>query len=426
MLWLLAPLRPLWLDELLQLSETYAHTLRQTLVLAAHNGGGVPVAYLAENLIVNHLGQPLVTAHLFSIGCAVAGMAGLILLAQRLRAGSGWFYSGVLFALLPLSLRYATEARPYGPALAFGTLATLLVAFLDKGAALWKAVLYAAILSLGIYTQPYVAFVGAAHVAWAISERRRTSAPYIVGGAAAAAISFLPWYLYARPLWASAVAAGAFRSSLSAKTPLMILHELSGGGYILTILLLTLAAFGYRRTSMPLFCKRLLLFWATVPVPLALAATAAFGYFFAIRQLIFVLPPLCILAAEGLDRLPQRSRWLPVGLGLFAAISLFADVRRFTHDRENWGAAAASAKRLLHPGECLVSIPASASRLYFLYQPSLAGRLCNADTPSKRVVLISPYATQKQRHSALHKHHLSITQRFEVGGSIVAVAIPMR
>ncbi|HEX7360435.1 MAG TPA: glycosyltransferase family 39 protein, partial [Bryobacteraceae bacterium] len=420
----LAPLRPLWLDELLQLSETYAHTLRQTLVLAAHNGGGVPVAYLAENLIVNHLGRPLVTAHLFSIACAVAGMAGLILLARLLGAGSGWFSTGVLFALLPLSLRYATEARPYGPALAFGTLATLLVASLEKRPALWKAVLYAAILSLGIYTQPYVAFVGAAHVAWAVSERRRTSAPYIVGGAAAAAVSFLPWYLYARTLWTSAVAAGDFRSSLSAKTPLMILHELSGGGYILTILLLALAAFGYRRTSMPLFCKRLLLFWATVPVPLALAATAAFGYFFAIRQLIFVLPPLCILAAEGLNALPQRSRWLPVGLGLFAAISLFADVHLFTHYRENWGAAAALAKRLLHPRECLVSVPASASRLYFLYQPSLSRRLCNANDQRTHVVLISPYATQKERHSALHRQHWSIARRFETGGSIVVVATP--
>jgi hypothetical protein len=137
-----------------------------------------------------------------------------------------------------------------------------------------------------------------------------------------------------------------------------------------------------------------------------------------------VLPPLCILAAEGLYTLPQRSRWLPVGLGLFAAIALFADVHQFTGYREDWGAAAASAKRLLRPDECLVSIPASASRLYLLYAPSLSRRLCKRDNRRKRVVLISPYATRQERRSALHKQHLNITRQFETGGSIVAVAIP--
>jgi hypothetical protein len=66
-----------------------------------------------------------------------------------------------------------------------------------------------------------------------------------------------------------------------------------------------------------------------VPVPLALIVNAWFHYFFAIRQLLFIVPPLCLLAAQGLWSLPKPGRTaLTVTLALAA---LVYDFHWFTH-----------------------------------------------------------------------------------------------
>ena len=114
-------------DELLQLSDTWHRSLTQTLNSVAHNPGGVPLAYLAENLFVNGTGAPFYMAHAFSIVCAVGGLTSLIWLVRLLRASGGWRQVALVYALLPISLRYAVEARQYGPALALSIAATALL-----------------------------------------------------------------------------------------------------------------------------------------------------------------------------------------------------------------------------------------------------------------------------------------------------------
>jgi uncharacterized membrane protein len=311
----------MWLDERLQLSDTYQRTLSDTMARVAHNPGGVPLAYLAENVMVNAMGHPLYSAHLFSILCAVGGMASLIWLVKLLGAPSAWQTAAVTYALLPLVLRYAVEARQYGPALAFSICATSLLVWLDRQPTWQRAALYAFALALGLYSQPYVGFTAVAHLLWAL---RRKSFKYVFGGCISAALLFLPWYVYVRALWAQAVAEGGYQSSVNWKTPLMLLRELSGGGYLLTLALIALAVRGYHRAN------RLLLFCVIIPIPLVLASNAWFHYFFAIRQLLFILPPLCILAAQGLATLPKPSRQAIAAL--LALIALVYDVRWFTQN----------------------------------------------------------------------------------------------
>jgi hypothetical protein len=375
----------MWLDELIELSDTYQLSLSQTIGRVAHNPGGVPLVYLAENLLVNHLGHPFYTAHLFSILCAVAGLAGLISLAGLLEVSSGWLAVALLFAALPVSLRYAVEARQYGPALALSIIATALLARVPS----WpNALLYGLTLALGMYAQPYVAFVAVAHVLW---SWRQVCFKYVLAGSVLAAALFLPWYLYARGFWVHAVSEAGYQSTVNAKTPLMILRELSGGGYLLTLSLIGLAACGYWRTSMPAASKRLLLTWAIVPVPLVLAANTLFHYFFAIRQLLFIVPPLCILAAEGVWALQKG--WRPcVAAGLLIAACV-NDVRWFTQAKEDWSLPAAAAVRMLPPGACVAAVPPSAADLYRLYQPTLP--FCERQQPA--IILVSPYAPVAER-----------------------------
>jgi mannosyltransferase len=411
---LLAPLRPLWLDELLQLSDTYHHSLAETAQRVAHNPGGVPLAYLAENVFVNVAGRPFYMAHAFSMLCAVAGLASLIWLMRLLGVAGGWPQTALLYGVLPISLRYAVEARQYGPALALSVAATALLAWLDQRPDWRSAFLYALALALGMYTQPYVAFVAAAHLIWAC---RRESFRYVFAGAAIGAALFLPWYLYARGFWMQAVTDAAYQSSLTWKTPPMVLRELSGGGYLLTAALLLLALGGYLRTGMPHSSKRLLALWIFVPLPLVVLANTLFHYFFAIRQLLFIVPPLCVLAGEGLHAL--RKGWrIPVAVTL-AVVACLYDVRWSSHSREDWSLPAAAARRLVAAGTCVLVTPSSAADLYRLYEPSLP--FCSAGGGIKvSVVLVSPYATKEQR--AALTNLTTLGPAIQMGGSEVRQA----
>lgn len=414
LLCLLAPLRPLWLDELLQLSDAYGRSLTVTSNRVAHNPGGVPLAYLAENVLVNATGQPIYMAHAFSILCAVGGLASLIWLVRLLGAAAGWRQAALLYALLPISLRYAVEARQYGPALALSIVATALLAWLDARPSWVKASAYALVLALGMYTQPYVGFVAAVHLLWAW---RRECFRFVLAGAAAGAALFLPWYLYARGFWVQAVADAGYHSSLNWKTPLMMTRELSGGGYLLTGVLLVLAWRGYLRTGIPSSSKRLLLLWFVVPIPLVLLADLRFHYFFAIRQMLFVIPPLCVLAGEGLQALQKG--WRPlVALALTAAACIY-DVRWFGHSNENWKLPATEARRLVTAGTCVQVTPHAAADLYRLYEPSLP--FCPEEGGGKvSVMLVSPYATEADRDAALNSG--SFGPPVPLGGSEVRTA----
>jgi hypothetical protein len=267
-----------------------------------------------------------------------------------------------------------------------------------------------------MYAQPYVAFVAIAHVLW---SWRQVSFKFVLAGVALAAALFLPWYLYARDFWIHAVSEAGYQSSLNWKTPLMILRELSGGGYLLTLALVALAICGYCYTSMASPSKRLLLLWAVVPIPLVLAANALFHYFFAIRQLLFIVPPLCILAAEGLGALQKGWRTC-VAAGLLLAAGVY-DVRWFTNAKEDWSLAAAAAQNLARPDTCALIIPDHAANLYRLYQPDLPA--CSGPSSGiPSVVLVSPYATPAERESAPGAP--AFGPAFNLGGTEVRTSIP--
>ena len=332
----------------------------------AHNPGGVPLAYLAKNLLVNGTGQPLYMAHAFSIVCAIGGLASLIWLARLLGTAGGWRQAAILYAVVPISLRYAVEARQYGPALALSIGATGLLAWLDERPGWGKR----------RYTHW---FSGWDCIRNRISRLWRRRIWFGRGGAGVSALAwwasqwlavlFLPWYLYARGFWAQAVTEAGYQSSINWKTPLMMMRELSGGGYLLTAVLVILAVRGYLRTGMPHSSKRLLLLWMVVPIPLVLAADSLFHYFFAIRQIAAHRAAAVSAGGRGAasiaDGLETHSscRAHSGGVGLRCAL---------VRPREGkLGLPAAEARRLLAPGRCVEAVPRSAADLYRFYEPLL-------------------------------------------------------
>jgi hypothetical protein len=303
------------------------------------------------------------------------------MLARRLRLR--WPLLAVaVFALLPLQFRYALEARPYSLALALSIWST--VAFfwlLDQPRSLARAALYALSVAVGIYVLPFTLFVAVAHLVWV---RREMLLP-VASAIASAGLAFVPWYLHAVANWrADPVVTGAHETVTWRVVP-MILHEVTGAGYVVA----ALAIVGVAAAFALGFANRW--FWVLyllVPVVTALVADAVFGYFPAIRQIIFVLAPLALLFTVGVEAL--FARWPMVGLALAGALlitGVAADFNFFRRPREDWHAAAA----ILASESCVMYSPAGSGPYYSFFIPELARGNCAGG--AKRVALvISPYA----------------------------------
>ena len=147
------------------------------------------------------------------------------------------------------------------------------------------------------------------------------------------------------------------------------------------------AALGLRRTS------ELRNFWliCLIAIPLAVFTTnAALHYFFATRQLIYILPALALLFTLGTEPRPSGSGQAGKLLLLtFLAASLYEDVQWFRKPREDWQAAANALQREVTNGAC-VSFLADTTPVYLYFHPQLAAHLCAG--PQDRVVIAtSPY-----------------------------------
>jgi|HigsolmetaAR201D_1030396.scaffolds.fasta_scaffold11455_3 Predicted membrane protein len=408
---------PLWLDEIIQLLGVRDLPSRKLLSYVAMNPGGVPGGYLVQYLSLKCLGYSVLSARLPSLMFSVLACYGLLRLSRRLPIRHS-ITPLLIFAALPLQMRYALEARPYSQALCLSVWATVaFFALIDKPG--WRrAIPYSLCMAAGFYTQPFVAFVACAHALWIFFNRGkapRHSVLWTAAGIGAALLSFLPWYLYASPSWRQTLQPEHYEISI--KAPLLVLRELVGAGYVGTGLILALAAIGIR--VLPGRDRLFWLLYILMPICLALAADAVFGYFLAIRQMIFVLAPLSLLAAIGLEHLYMnvgaRGHFASVGLGIAL---LIGNLSYFRKDHENWQAAAEELAGSVQQKDCIVFVPHDSGKYFWFFQPGLGAKQCSPDLPpvGDVAVAVSPYAPNhpyRALHDKLRKDwNLSETRDF--------------
>jgi hypothetical protein len=262
-----------------------------------------------------------------------------------------------------------------------------------------RELLYSIVVLAGLYTNPYTLFIPIAHVIWlfwaAFKSKTGPSAllPTLLSNSFAV-ILFLPWYLYARHFWAADVPSNSRTGALQLAE--IVLKELAGGGYIGSIVLLALAATGAKRLlTKSLGAAYLLVFWLVATIALPLIGNTLFHYFFAARQIIFALTPLCLLAGLGIEEVSAQHKKVAIGVAaLVAGVCLFNDVNLFLKPRENWRTAAARLKRLSGPDSCIIFIPADSLDLYLVFDPTLARDRCQGNLLgySELVLAASPYA----------------------------------
>ena len=385
---------PLWLDETLQLIETRDPSTTQMIARLPRNSGAAPLGYLVQHYALRLTGYSIRKARLPAALFGIATVLVVALLAAEAGVRYYWL-AAALFAVFPESLRYATESRVYSQALFFSVLSTLIYVILAKRPTAVLAAGYWLALTLAIYTQPYSASVGLAHLLWSVVRREFRAGLYGGVAFALAILAFLPWYLWSRAAWAAGIAREGFHFSFSAKTLLMLFREVAGAGYWGSALLLVLCAIAVARRYPLTRAQHLLLFLIAVPPVCVFAADAVANYFVAARQFIWILPAVAILAAMAVER---HARTAVVLYALLGVICVRQSVRYFTAPRENWQAAATFISDQVQRGACLIVAPSEHARLYEFFRPELERARCSAP---RMVLAITPATTNQQRESAI-------------------------
>ncbi len=361
---------------------------------------------------------------------------------QRVRCRNR-FAAVAIFALLPLQFRYCLEARPYSEALFFSSLATLLfVRLVRREGDLRSAIAYSAAVAVGLYMQPFLIFTEIGHVVWLATLTRsrpiRRSLSLALCSLLIAGLLFLPWYVAARPHWE------AIHTRLTPSIAADILHNLVGGGFLCSGIVIAAALVALTATE-----RRdrewIMLLGAAISCGIAgpVLADVTQGYFFASRQLVFVLPALTVLTVLGFESLRLRRPIVASILGLLlVAGSLVADVRYIVWPSEDWGLAASHMVLQTDEGGCVViirrnpeegSAPFSerfldatdgerdSAAFYSFFEPSLRGRFCSSLDRVNRVIAVASPGTAASVEIAaqewLHARGFRASRREETGGS---------
>ena len=158
----------------------------------------------------------------------------------------------------------------------------------------------------------------------------------------------------------------------------MLVRELSGGSYFCSLSLLLFAAAGCASRRMNPLTKRQLLTGIGASMILALAGDLTFNYFFATRQVLFALIPICLLAGEGWA-VAAASRRATYGGPILAAVllasALIKDYSYFRDRSENWRS---TAQRLENDtrSACILYPPTDLPQVYEYFEPALGERRC--------------------------------------------------
>ena len=288
-----------------------------------------------------------------------------------------------------------------------------------------KLTAYVIVTALGIYTQPFSVFVSIAHfVAFVIDSRRCWRQVFCSCLALAIVFGlFLPWYLYASPFWRSEIQLSPARLRLA--DGLLIVRELVGGGYHGTLALLGAAVLGVRELARDI--RWFWILYLIIPVLGPLVADYCFGYFLAVRQMIYVIVPISLLGALGIQSIMQRKVIVAKSfMGFLICACLLSSISFYMRPREDWKATSQRIRAEAEKGACVVLSPPTSAYIYRFFLPYFSQYTCPPDFINfKTVALVSsPYQAPTDRLSVEAKfagEHWREVRRYRFNGPEVVV-----
>ncbi len=397
-------LRPLWIDEVVQLTSTTLSSASAMLKTIPINPGATPLGYLTQRPFVLSANGSAFWARfpsgLFSIASALL----LIEVCRKIKLPSSLTILAVVgYMFLPSQFRYATEARPYAEGLFFTVVTLLMFVLLLKSPGWRSASGYIASMTLSFYCQPFSALpalaMSAYIVAVSLKNKLWNNAVRHLACIVVPVLAFLPWYVFASKAWRAGILLERFHFNWTSSIMLDAVKGLSGGSFVCSASVVVLACIGSSSGLLqtPLadrpvrISARELLICSAVCLPLGVfACDAVFGYFFAARQFVFEAPVLSILVAAGLWTVWMSSRVVAGLLAtVFVAASLASTISYQTHYKEDWKAAAAAVSAAAQQGYCIMIAGDQNIVIYALFEPGLSADACSATSSPRKVALVS-------------------------------------
>ena len=438
LLWAL-PQTPLWLDEVLQLGNRRNGSVLELMRWAQLNAGASPLPYLLQKFCVNLLGYSAFAARLPAALCSILSAVVFAAISSRFLKERRWL-ALAMFLVLPIQFRYGIEARPYSQGLLFSLLSLWIFLKLEERYSTGMAILYGLSVSAGLYSQPLTIFPALAQAIYALPKRR---APLLA--VMAAVLSYLPWHFPAQALYATVRPPTNFFSWRQLH-PLVVVHGITGVGYVGAIPLLALAAWAiFEKSEAP--ARRLLYYTLAAAFAGPILMDAVFNYFFADRQLLFAMPAVVLLAVtpwrvgfsprEALASQPvsgaeaprelkptlqmrfQRSGWrqplISCLAGIFVIAAAIKDFRQAVTPRDDLAATADAIVAHLSPDVCVQAQPPGDIDYYLFFRPELRARVCGAESAAPEIMIVaSSYTLPSERSTPAG---LSSVQTIKVGRS---------
>ena len=384
--------RPLWLDEVIQLSVTKNTNWHDMLQHVKQNPGGAPLGYATQHWLISIVGGGVLSARLLSLLAGLGTLGVLLRLAKELEL-RGSVFAACLWMVCPLALRYSLEGRPYMQAMLFASLAVLAQIKLRKTSNLMWAVVLAACLCAAVYSQPYAVLGPLGFSLCSAWQRRDFKYVALTYGAyAIAALSFLPWWFAAHLPWADTVVREGSRFELIPSLR-VLLRECFGDGYAAAIPVLLLVLYGAREFAWrPLRDQRMQLLAGVISgAGCALVGDALSNYFFAMRQVIYILPFLLLLVADAAASLWNRRRTMAlIAVAALAGASLAKDCRYFADHREDWQRLSDVLVGAAEHG-CVLLPGGDSSALYEVFRPDIRQYLCTSGSAARVIMPVHAY-----------------------------------
>jgi 4-amino-4-deoxy-L-arabinose transferase-like glycosyltransferase len=400
-----ATLRPLQLDEVLQLIGTRTPHLASVFDWLRGSPGNGPIGYVLQWALLRVAGFSNLAARLPSIAAAFLALFAIRRIGVRVGI-RGLTLLALLAAVIPMLFRYSIEGRPYMPAFCLTAFATLLLLdFLDRPDTRppwWRLATYGLVLAGAPLLQGTAATVTIAHGLFVLADpsmrRNRSRQVAILAAIAASVLIPVAWSLHMRNAWAQTIVHDGYTFAFTFHSVFGFLKDITGGGLICTGLLVGAAVYGYFCSSGPRPEKNLLALTVLTAICGAVAADALAGYFTSPRQAIYCLCGLIVLAAAGWEYFQSRYS-LPaiVALGLFAGVALARDVS-VVRSKEDWKAASLMLTQAVAQGFCVLpdSDLKSSLPLYTFFDGSLEMHRCTGT--DRKVALVHSSYTSREAH----------------------------
>lgn len=404
----------LWLDELGQASMA-SGTLKEAIAGAGLHHGAAPLDYIVTWLAL-HVAAVDFAARLPAALVGTATIALLYRLGRALFDPAVGLVAALLVALSPFHLRFSQEARFYAlfTALTVASALALVAALRRNDRRGWLA--YALILIASLYAHYYTPLVvltqGLAVLVAPRSATGRSAAGNdlahrqairgFLSSCLVAAVAFVPWLIYA-VLSESGVPRGdapafgldllrqihlAFVAGTEPQEPLVPLQWI----YLALAVAGMLAGLARRHTR---WSTLLLVLPLLLAPPLIVLGLRLIGYFFALRQVLFLLPFYLLLVAYGalwlVRQITSRTRdhsarrWFrtaaALGLALvlcFPLLSQGSDA--YQPERQDWRAAMDLVSANIEPSDAIV-VPGVPDHYFRYYAPDWAGHLAGQAIP---------------------------------------------